>query len=640
MDKIIEKLIKDIRKEDVALFIGSGFSLKAGAPSASDIIKAIVSEASSSFLDNIPQKEQTLRNISEAYIKECGGKNELMCILRKLFSFEPKDTSDQKMLYNIPHFKTIFTTNYDTLIEDAYPRSECVVVTTNKGATYTKDNLPTIYKIHGDITTLNDPDSIIISESNYRNLFISKDFEAITGELKHTFMNKHVLFIGYSLADDDVLELIKTVRDCVGDNMKGMYLVAPSMNNRERRRLEKNKVAYINASAEDVLNTILTELKANVTKDYRKKIVSQETYERFCSRNGGLTTTTQHLENENRIEKIHIIEGYKKTEKLKITVNSKTIEKIKGNEYNDVLLWGSYLSVPAYKITSSSILDLSYSLNGITFLTKEDVSLVTITPQTKKINVNVNMDEINFSETLKAILYKEGETTHIDFETPICTMKMSFFKNKNASGRGKLKIDIECIENYKSINDAFKWILFILNMAEGKECFIYGIKLGGLKSTQEVLMELKKRKAYYESIKNIEKKLDTTFSTYDKFSEKNAEKAMYIYSYLFQQYVEIKAPQSETITFEVDTREDINKPIDKFRNTNFGMVQCNTIGDITLNGRSFNVPYRWLIFKNCLAKDIKQLNEYQYRITAQELSQQRIIWCTREEFKKETLNIK
>ena len=42
MDKDLERLIKYIRKEDVALFIGSGFSFKAGAPHVCDIIEEIL----------------------------------------------------------------------------------------------------------------------------------------------------------------------------------------------------------------------------------------------------------------------------------------------------------------------------------------------------------------------------------------------------------------------------------------------------------------------------------------------------------------------------------------------------------------------------------------------------------------------
>lgn len=95
MDKDIERLIKYIRKEEVALFIGSGFSIKAGAPSVWDIIDAILKEGGQSFKDGLKESDsKQLRLVSEAFVKECDGRNDLMTLLKNLFGFVPKDCSD------------------------------------------------------------------------------------------------------------------------------------------------------------------------------------------------------------------------------------------------------------------------------------------------------------------------------------------------------------------------------------------------------------------------------------------------------------------------------------------------------------------------------------------------------------------
>ena len=57
MDKDLERLIKYIRKEEVALFIGSGFSIKAGAPSVWDIIDTILEEGGQSFQDDLTESD-------------------------------------------------------------------------------------------------------------------------------------------------------------------------------------------------------------------------------------------------------------------------------------------------------------------------------------------------------------------------------------------------------------------------------------------------------------------------------------------------------------------------------------------------------------------------------------------------------
>ena len=96
-------------------------------------------------------------------------------------------------------------------------------------------------------------------------------------ELKRTFIKKHVVFIGYSLEDDNILEIIKAVRNSIGKSMKGMFLVSPKMSDAKINQLEKNNVAYIKATAEDVLGKVLNGLKENIVDDYRHKKVSQET---------------------------------------------------------------------------------------------------------------------------------------------------------------------------------------------------------------------------------------------------------------------------------------------------------------------------------------------------------------------------
>ena len=53
MEKELERLIRYIRKEDVALFVGSGFSIKAGAPNVWPIIEAILKEGGQAITDSL-----------------------------------------------------------------------------------------------------------------------------------------------------------------------------------------------------------------------------------------------------------------------------------------------------------------------------------------------------------------------------------------------------------------------------------------------------------------------------------------------------------------------------------------------------------------------------------------------------------
>lgn len=426
MDKDLERLIKYIRKEEVALFIGSGFSIKAGAPSVWDIIDAILEEGGQSFKDNLTESDRKqLRLVSEAFVNECGGRNDLMTLLKNLFVFEPKDCSDQQTLTKIPHIKQIFTTNYDTLIEDAYPKSKCNIVTANEGCAYTDAHSTTIYKVHGDIATLNNSASIIITDSDYKNYFKNKHFNLIWEELKQAFIKKHVVFIGYSLEDDNILDIIKTVRDCIGSSMKGMFLVAPHFSELKKNKLKANHVTYIDALAEEVLTTILASIKDNIADDVRHNNVSKETYDKFVDLNGNILTTLRKTEYGNEIDKLEVKQGQKRKDTISFTIPNEILSEINDSHFNDEMtVVGSSIKVPAYKIPAEKMINFSHHLNGIKFNGKDDISCLYIAPTIQRYETKFKIPSIKFTETVTIVKYGKNGVIYIDMETPICFIKI------------------------------------------------------------------------------------------------------------------------------------------------------------------------------------------------------------------------
>ncbi len=118
---MFDRLIRLVRQEKVSLFIGAGFSIEANAPSVQKLRETILAD-----IDDIEAKQQhnddRLSDLSDFYVEEIcnGSRNELISKLKGLFSFNPTSMKDHKMLAKIPHFHNIFTTNYDTLLEDSY----------------------------------------------------------------------------------------------------------------------------------------------------------------------------------------------------------------------------------------------------------------------------------------------------------------------------------------------------------------------------------------------------------------------------------------------------------------------------------------------------------------------------------------
>lgn len=632
----LNRLIKYIRKEDVALFIGSGFSLKAGAPKVSDLIDAVFEEAGVEFaqkLENEKIPKEDLRIVSEQYIQECGSRHDLMEILRTKFEFVPQDLSDHVLLSRIPHFKTIFTTNYDTLIEDAYPKPDVTLVTSNVGCSYVKDTRVTIYKIHGDINTMNDPDSIVITERDYQNYFNNEKYKLIWEELKRTFVTKHIVFIGYSLKDDNVLEIIKNVRECVGNNFKQMFLIAPNLNNIEKRRLESNNVTYLDSYADEILNVIICSLKENIVKDYRRKLISQETFEKFIAIHGNLFTTTTHAEDENMIETIMAKQGCQKDEKIQFSISNDIVEIMKNSKYNDrMMLRGTNISVPTYKIASSKMLGFSHTINGIRFLSQEDIKFLIVAPAIEEVEIKLQMKSIGFKETVKACRYREGNTAHIDIDTPICVMKIICQQN---NGNWVLNFGFEPTKTYTNNSEAIKWIDFIIGAFTGNELILDKMKISNPKSNAEGVKDMKEIKRYFELIKSIESETDIEFDIYNNYSDTNFRNALYVYHYYTGTGFHYELSSYAEMKFEIDTRNENNLPIDKFNKDEFVMIQCEPLGEFTLNGRVFNIPFKTIVFMDCVAENIKKIDEYNYEIRMKNKKTSCAIWCSDERPRQE-----
>lgn len=636
MDKDLERLIKYIRKEEVALFIGSGFSIKAGAPSVWDIINAILKEGGQSFKDGLTESDcKQLRLVSEAFVNECGGRNDLMTLLKNLFGFEPKDCSDQQTLTRIPHIRQIFTTNYDTLIEDAYPKSKCNVVTANEGCAYTDNHFTTIYKVHGDIATLNNSASIIITDSDYKNYFKNKHFNLIWEELKQTFIKKHVVFIGYSLGDDNILDIIKTVRDCIGSSMKGMFLVAPHFPELKKDKLKANHVTYIDALAEEVLTTILSSIKDNIADDVRHNNVSKETYDKFVELNGNILTTLRKTEDGNEIEKLEVKQGKEREDTISFTIPNEIMSEINGSRFNDEMtVVGSSIKVPAYKIPSEKMINFSHHLNGIKFNGKDDISCLYIAPTIQRHDTKFKIPSIKFTESVTLVKYRKNGVIYVDMETPICFIKIELHNANNKI------IDVtsrlESKETYKNNSEALKWIDALIAMCkQGQIVKFDGITITSNQTNRNAIAEFNKVKAFYKTIRDIENDTDVIFDFYDQYSDENYINALYIYHYLTGKGFLRKVPQKACLKFVIDDRDENNMPIEKFRNDTFVMIECKPLGYIKLNGKEFQIPFRTTAYMDCHADSITAINEHEYEIVMKDAKYRYMTWCTNTRPKQE-----
>ena len=217
-------LIDSIRKEQIILFLGSGFSRKAGAPMASAITSALLDALPDDIQSDL-KNQKLLDNISEAF-EQIFDREALVNKLEEIMSFTPTDTSDHTCLTKVPHFHHIITTNYDTLIEDAYGVDNCYVVRTKDDIVNLPNDKTIIYKIHGDFKS---KDHILLTKQDYTNFFSDNKESLLWDYIQSLFITKDILFIGYSLEDSNIFSLIKKIHKNLKTNTRRYFLIAPGL---------------------------------------------------------------------------------------------------------------------------------------------------------------------------------------------------------------------------------------------------------------------------------------------------------------------------------------------------------------------------------------------------------------------------
>lgn len=200
----IAELSRAIDPKRTVLLFGSGSSIPSGAPSVPKIIETISRDFS------IPANGYNLREISSLAEAKPGGRPKLIGALRALCgNLQPTGGLRNLPLYE---WKSIFTTNYDTLIEQSYELRHKRADAISSNFDFRADKEPAnieVFKIHGTI------DKDVVDGNNSRIIITDGDYdqtgqfrEFLFDRLKGDLVGADVVIIGHSLADEDVRSII------------------------------------------------------------------------------------------------------------------------------------------------------------------------------------------------------------------------------------------------------------------------------------------------------------------------------------------------------------------------------------------------------------------------------------------------
>ena len=145
LNNTLDDLTKNIVPEQTILFFGAGSSIPSGAPSVEKLINKLKEKYE---IDG----DYTLTELT-GLIEITHDRKSLITFLRSLFV----GINPTRGIVNLPLYKwkSIFTTNYDALIEESYKAADIKlkVVTSNFDFSGSTNNYDTIklFKVHGTI---------------------------------------------------------------------------------------------------------------------------------------------------------------------------------------------------------------------------------------------------------------------------------------------------------------------------------------------------------------------------------------------------------------------------------------------------------------------------------------------------------
>lgn len=228
----LEKLLHD-HPASPFLFVGSGFSQRyLGVPTWDGILRSTTKNLATPFEFYLASSDSKLPRCASLLSKDFGEywwKADELAEIREKYREHIKGSSsplkiaiadrlrgefrlikDSRLTEELEAFRAlnaegIITTNWDCLLESLFPGYK-VYIGQQSVVRQTPQNIAEIYKIHGCCT---DPNSLVLTEEDYA-LFRERQ-AYLAAKLITIFVEHPVVFLGYSVSDPNIIDLLKAI---------------------------------------------------------------------------------------------------------------------------------------------------------------------------------------------------------------------------------------------------------------------------------------------------------------------------------------------------------------------------------------------------------------------------------------------
>lgn len=540
-----------VRKEDVTLFVGSGCSIPV-APSASALSKKFYEELNDSMREGADRN--SLQDTSSRLMLQEGNSLKRDEIIKRYFTgLTPQAFHNNLAL--IPHVHTIITTNYDTLIEDAYCCGGIQVFRKDSDCCCFQERQTHLYKIHGDVNEL---ESIVLSTEDYRRTIKAPSNLILWNHVLSEFTKHHIVFVGYSISDGNVLNLIEDIKTRLGREAKGMFMVAPSISEVQKKKLLSLGIRPVISNAEKLSAAILQSLKDHYAEDLHCLNCSEETAAKFALLNN-LSISMKRNVSEISINGYSALKG---SPNVQIHMTTKPLELFtKGfsvSDFTDV----EFGSSPMVKIPSEDLQHLETRVNGLRFDWDEMKQDLYIGPVEKSVQMRLNVPSRGILEEWTMSSYGARDGVMMKWECPVLSLKVVIRINDNGQGiTGDFNMTVK--DQYED-NDLAIRIFSVIDAyleCDDAELFLNRGKLKKYAPTQDKIQTIKLWLEYASILKSIELANREKFKYYEPYDKDRMEAASIVLAYLKKEVRVERVKTKQVLSFDCSYSPDYDYPV-------------------------------------------------------------------------------
>lgn len=216
--RLLNNYVAAMHEGDAALFIGAGMSRPSGFVDWKGLMRECAKELG---LD--VDLEHDLIAVAQYYLNQRNmDRSRLNQILIDEFTKPVKISENHKIIARLP-ISTIWTTNYDSLIEDSIKLANRIVDVKSRDediAIHKKGREIILYKMHGDIAM---PDKAIICKDDYERY--AKYHKVFQNALEGDLVNKTFLFLGFSFTDPNLEYMLGHLRSLLENSKREHYAI-------------------------------------------------------------------------------------------------------------------------------------------------------------------------------------------------------------------------------------------------------------------------------------------------------------------------------------------------------------------------------------------------------------------------------